>query len=152
MTFFRIAIFAVFSGAVLLGAPAAAGEEQKPMATGLNPITPQEEAWMKKTWKRVERVGLNELGLKRSNEARKVKGLAALAPSAAVPMGEETTTTTGTAASSAPGDAPGVLPSYVDTPEDASQARAAGADVVLEKSIDTPTLVAHIHSLVNQAI
>ena len=44
-----------------------------------------------------------------------------------------------------------MLPSYVDTPEDAVQARAAGADVVLEKSIDTPTLVAHIHSLVNQA-
>jgi DNA-binding NarL/FixJ family response regulator len=44
-----------------------------------------------------------------------------------------------------------MLPSYVDTPEDVAQARAAGADVVLEKSIDTPTLVEHIHSLVNQA-
>jgi DNA-binding NarL/FixJ family response regulator len=44
-----------------------------------------------------------------------------------------------------------MLPSYVDTPEDASQARAAGADIVLEKSIDTPTLVEHIHSLVNEA-
>jgi DNA-binding NarL/FixJ family response regulator len=44
-----------------------------------------------------------------------------------------------------------MLPSYVDTPEDAAQARAAGADVVLEKSIDTPTLVEHIHSLVNQS-
>jgi DNA-binding NarL/FixJ family response regulator len=45
-----------------------------------------------------------------------------------------------------------MLPSYVDTPEDAVQARAAGADVVLEKSIDTPTLVEHIHNLVNQAV
>ena len=44
-----------------------------------------------------------------------------------------------------------MLPSYVDTPEDAVQARAAGADIVLEKSIDTPTLVEHIHRLVNQA-
>ncbi|HTP08139.1 MAG TPA: hypothetical protein VMP08_07810 [Anaerolineae bacterium] len=44
-----------------------------------------------------------------------------------------------------------MLPSYVDTPEDVSQACAAGADVVLEKSIDTPTLVEHIHNLVNQA-
>jgi DNA-binding NarL/FixJ family response regulator len=44
-----------------------------------------------------------------------------------------------------------MLPSYFDAPDDASQARAAGADVVLEKSIDTPTLVEHIHSLVNQA-
>ena len=44
-----------------------------------------------------------------------------------------------------------MLPSYVDTPDDAVQARAAGADVVLEKSIDTPTLVEHIHNLVNQS-
>jgi DNA-binding NarL/FixJ family response regulator len=44
-----------------------------------------------------------------------------------------------------------MLPSYVDTPDDVSQARAAGADVVLEKSIDTPTLVDHIHSLVSQS-
>jgi DNA-binding NarL/FixJ family response regulator len=44
-----------------------------------------------------------------------------------------------------------MLPSYVDTPDDVLQARTAGADVVLEKSIDTPTLVEHIHSLVNQA-
>jgi DNA-binding NarL/FixJ family response regulator len=44
-----------------------------------------------------------------------------------------------------------MLPSYVDTPDDATQARTAGADLVLEKSIDTPTLVDHIHSLVNQA-
>ncbi len=42
-----------------------------------------------------------------------------------------------------------MLPSYVDTPDDAVQARAAGADVVLEKSIDTPTLVEHIHNLVS---
>ncbi len=42
-----------------------------------------------------------------------------------------------------------MLPSYVDTPEDTAQACAAGADVVLEKSIDTPTLVEHIHSLVS---
>ena len=44
-----------------------------------------------------------------------------------------------------------MLPSYVDTPEDVSQARAAGADVVLEKSIDTPALVEHIQRLVNPA-
>ncbi len=44
-----------------------------------------------------------------------------------------------------------MLPSYVDAPDDAAQACAAGADVVLEKSIDTPILVEHIHSLVNRA-
>ena len=44
-----------------------------------------------------------------------------------------------------------MLPSYVDTPDDVVQARTAGADIVLEKSIDTPTLVEHIHRLVNQA-
>ena len=44
-----------------------------------------------------------------------------------------------------------MLPSYLDTPDDVLQARAAGADVVLEKSIDTPILVEHIHRLVNQA-
>jgi DNA-binding NarL/FixJ family response regulator len=51
--------------------------------------------------------------------------------------------------------APGVriimLPSYVDAPDDAAQALTAGANVVLEKSIDTPTLLEHIHSLANQA-
>ncbi len=44
-----------------------------------------------------------------------------------------------------------MLPSYVDAPDDVAQACAAGADVVLEKSIDTPILVEHIHSLVNRA-
>ena len=44
-----------------------------------------------------------------------------------------------------------MLPSYVDAPEDVSQACAAGADIVLEKSIDTPTLVEHIHTLVGQS-
>ena len=44
-----------------------------------------------------------------------------------------------------------MLPSYFDAPDDVSEARAAGADVVLEKSIDTPTLVQHIHTLVNPA-
>jgi len=44
-----------------------------------------------------------------------------------------------------------MLPSYLDTPDDVLQARAAGADVVLEKSIDTPILVEHIHRLVNPA-
>lgn len=43
-----------------------------------------------------------------------------------------------------------MLPSYIDTPEDAAQALAAGADIVLEKSIDTPTLVEQIFHLVNQ--
>jgi DNA-binding NarL/FixJ family response regulator len=45
-----------------------------------------------------------------------------------------------------------MLPSYLDTPDDVPQASAAGADVVLEKSIDTPTLVEHIHTLLSQAI
>jgi DNA-binding NarL/FixJ family response regulator len=44
-----------------------------------------------------------------------------------------------------------MLPSYLDAPDDVSQACAAGADIVLEKSIDTPTLVEHIHRLVTQA-
>ncbi|HSD85677.1 MAG TPA: hypothetical protein VLG46_17575 [Anaerolineae bacterium] len=45
-----------------------------------------------------------------------------------------------------------MLPSYLDTPDDVPQARAAGADIVLEKSIDTPTLVEHIHILLSQAV
>ena len=44
-----------------------------------------------------------------------------------------------------------MLPSFLDAPDDVSQACVAGADVVLEKSIDTPTLVEHIHNLVNRA-
>ncbi len=44
-----------------------------------------------------------------------------------------------------------MLPSYLDTPDDIPQARMAGADIVLEKSIDTPALVQHIHSLVSPA-
>ncbi len=41
-----------------------------------------------------------------------------------------------------------ILPSYVDTPEDTQDALNCGADVVIEKSIDTPALVEHIHALV----
>ena len=41
-----------------------------------------------------------------------------------------------------------ILPSYLDTPEDAQNALDCGADIVIEKSIDTPTLVEHIHKLV----
>jgi two-component system response regulator DevR len=41
-----------------------------------------------------------------------------------------------------------ILPSYLDTPEDKQNALDCGADVVIEKSIDTPALVEHIHTLV----
>ncbi len=41
-----------------------------------------------------------------------------------------------------------VLPSYFDTPEDKQRAHACGADVVWEKSIDTPALMERIHALV----
>ena len=41
-----------------------------------------------------------------------------------------------------------ILPSYVNTPEDSQDALDSGADVVIEKSIDTPALVEHIHTLV----
>ena len=41
-----------------------------------------------------------------------------------------------------------ILPSYLDTPEDTQNALDCGADVVIEKSIDTPALVEHIHTLV----
>jgi DNA-binding NarL/FixJ family response regulator len=41
-----------------------------------------------------------------------------------------------------------ILPSYVDTPEDSQDALDCGADIVIEKSIDTPALVEHIHTLV----
>jgi DNA-binding NarL/FixJ family response regulator len=44
-----------------------------------------------------------------------------------------------------------MLPSYLDTPEDADTARAYGVDVVIEKSIDTPALVEHIYALVKSA-
>ncbi len=40
-----------------------------------------------------------------------------------------------------------ILPSYV-APEDTQNALDCGADVVIEKSIDTPVLVEHIHTLV----
>ncbi len=45
-----------------------------------------------------------------------------------------------------------MLPSYLDTPDDVTQACLAGADVVLEKSIDTPSLVEHIHNFFNPAV
>lgn len=41
-----------------------------------------------------------------------------------------------------------ILPSYLDTPDDLQSARNHGADIVIEKSIDTPALVEHIHTLV----
>jgi DNA-binding NarL/FixJ family response regulator len=41
-----------------------------------------------------------------------------------------------------------ILPSYLDTPEDRQNALNCGANVVIEKSIDTPALVEHIHTLV----
>ncbi len=41
-----------------------------------------------------------------------------------------------------------VLPSYFGTPEDMQEAHTCGADVVLEKSIDTPALIERIRSLV----
>jgi two-component system response regulator DevR len=44
-----------------------------------------------------------------------------------------------------------ILPSYVDTPEDSQDALNCGADVVIEKSIDTPALVEHIHTLVGSS-
>ncbi len=44
-----------------------------------------------------------------------------------------------------------VLPSYLDTPEDRQRAHICGADVVLEKSIDTPALIERIRTLVEQA-
>ncbi len=40
-----------------------------------------------------------------------------------------------------------VLPSYFDTPEDSQQAHTCGADIVLEKSIDTPALIERIRNL-----
>ncbi len=43
-----------------------------------------------------------------------------------------------------------ILPSYLDTPEDRQEALKCGADVVIEKSIDTPALMDHIHALVGQ--
>lgn len=43
-----------------------------------------------------------------------------------------------------------ILPSYLDTPEDVQHALAGGADVVVEKSIDTPALVDRIHTLMSQ--
>ena len=42
-----------------------------------------------------------------------------------------------------------VLPSYFDTQEDIQQARTCGADIVLEKSIDTPALMERIRLLVH---
>lgn len=43
-----------------------------------------------------------------------------------------------------------ILPSYLDTPEDTQNALADGADVVIEKNIDTPALVECIHTLVGR--
>ena len=40
-----------------------------------------------------------------------------------------------------------ILPSYV-APEDRQNALDCGANVVIEKSIDTPALVEHIHALI----
>jgi C1A family cysteine protease len=94
----------VWSGMAQL--PAQGGET--PHATGLIPISPEEEARIKREWKKVERVGLNELGLKRVNAARKAKGLAELPCSSAEPLGAETST------DAAGTEAPAALPAYVD--------------------------------------
>ena len=48
----------------------------------------------------------------------------------------------------APGIGIVILPSYLDTPEDMQEAHTCGADVVIEKSIDTPALMEHIRALV----
>jgi DNA-binding NarL/FixJ family response regulator len=40
-----------------------------------------------------------------------------------------------------------ILPSYVDDTDEVRSARAAGADSVMLKSIDTPALVQQIHTL-----
>lgn len=43
-----------------------------------------------------------------------------------------------------------VLPSYLASPEDQQRALAAGVDVVIEKSIDTPALLEQIHALADR--
>ncbi len=45
-----------------------------------------------------------------------------------------------------------VLPSYLDTPEDTQRAHTCGADVVLEKSINTPALIERIRTLVGLVV
>ncbi len=42
-----------------------------------------------------------------------------------------------------------VLPSYVGDTEEVVSARAAGADAVIVKNIDTPALVEQIHTLID---
>ena len=70
---------------VLSASYSVGGERGGPRPTGLIPISPKEEAKMKREWKRVKHVGLNKLGIKRVNAARKAKGLVELASSAAAP-------------------------------------------------------------------
>ena len=48
----------------------------------------------------------------------------------------------------APGVRMVILPSYLDAADDLQRARNHGVDIVIEKSIDTPALVEHIHALV----
>ena len=45
-----------------------------------------------------------------------------------------------------------LLPSYLDSPEDKQRALAGGADVVMEKSIDTPALLEQIHTLLSHPV
>ena len=45
-----------------------------------------------------------------------------------------------------------ILPSYLDSPDVKQHALVSGADVVIEKSIDTPALLEQIHALANHAV
>ena len=45
-----------------------------------------------------------------------------------------------------------ILSSYLDSPEDRQYALVSGADVVIEKSIDTPALIEQIHALRHQVV
>jgi hypothetical protein len=75
-----LSFFTAVMAGCCLALPMSAQESQadRPFATGLQPPTPAERAWMQSNLKKTRKVNLNRLGLARVNEHRREKGLAPL--------------------------------------------------------------------------
>jgi C1A family cysteine protease len=75
--------------AVLMGGWSSYSMADDTHRTGLKETTPQEEAFIKKNWKKIKKVKPNKLGLERINKAKKQKNLPLLDESVLAPMGED---------------------------------------------------------------
>ncbi len=76
---------------VLMGGWSSYSMADETHRTGLKETTPQQEAFIKKNWKKVKKVKPNKLGLERINKERKKKNLPPLDDAYVAPMGEDVT-------------------------------------------------------------